>query len=51
MGPQNLVLEGHCPAEFSSSRNQTHLNNLIKVFIFTRRLQVGVFELKSAGQF
>ncbi len=30
-GCPNLVLEGRCPAEFSSNPNQTHLNQQIKV--------------------
>jgi len=40
------VLEGHCPAEFSSKSNpdQTHLSKLIKVFRITRNSQVGVFD-------
>uniref|UniRef100_A0A671LFC0 Uncharacterized protein n=1 Tax=Sinocyclocheilus anshuiensis TaxID=1608454 RepID=A0A671LFC0_9TELE len=28
------VLEGRCPAEFSSNPNQTHLNQLIKGHVF-----------------
>jgi len=28
---KTLVLDGHSPGEFSSSPNQTHLSNLIKV--------------------
>ncbi len=34
-----LIPEGRCPAEFSSNPNQTHLNQLIKVF----RMQLGIF--------
>ncbi len=37
------VLEGRCPAEFSSNPDQTHLNQLISVFKITRELQAGVF--------
>jgi len=32
------ALEVHCPAEFCSNPNQTHLNKLIKVFRITRKL-------------
>ncbi len=32
-GCPNSVLEGRCPAEFSSSTNQTHLKQLIKVLL------------------
>ncbi len=28
----NFGPAGHCPAEFRSNTNQTHLNQLIKVF-------------------
>ncbi len=53
-GWETLILEGHSPAEFSSNPNQTHLNQLIKVF----RMQLGIFfpqgfsglELNSAGE-
>ncbi len=38
------VLEGRCPAEFSSNPNQTHLKQLINVFKITRKLQAGVFD-------
>ncbi len=38
------VLEGRCPAEFSSNPNQTHMNKLINVFKITRKLQTGVFD-------
>ncbi len=40
---ESRVLEGRCPAEFSSNPNQTHLNKLINVFKITRKLQTGVF--------
>ncbi len=36
-----LVLEGHCPVNFSSNPNQTHLNQLIKLFRITSKLQAG----------
>ncbi len=39
-----LVLEGHCPANFSSNPNQTHLNQLIKLFRITSKLQAGEFD-------
>jgi len=29
---QVLLLEAHCPAEFYSKPNQTHLNQLVKLF-------------------
>ncbi len=32
-GSPSSVLEGRCPAEFSSNPNQTHLKQLIKVLI------------------
>jgi len=35
-GWANSVLEGHCPAEFSSNSNQIHLNQLVIVFKLTR---------------
>ncbi len=35
---------GTCPAEFSSTPNQTHLTKLINVFKITRKLQAGVFD-------
>jgi len=38
----NSVLEGHCPAEFSS--NPDHLSKLIKDFRITRKSQVSVFD-------
>ncbi len=28
-----LLFEGHCPADFRSNLNQTHLNHLIKVYL------------------
>ncbi len=39
-----LVLKGHCPANFSSNPNQTHLNQLIKLFRITNKQQAGVFD-------
>ncbi len=50
-GSPNLFLEGRCPAEFSSNRNQTHLKQLIKVGILETSRQVcwGNLELNSAG--
>jgi len=38
-GFSNSVLEGRCPAEFSSNPDQTHLSKLIKVFRITRNFQ------------
>ncbi len=32
-GSPSSVLEGRCPAEFSSNPNQTHLKQLIKVLL------------------
>ncbi len=32
-GSPSSVLEGQCPAEFSSNPNQTHLKQLIKVLL------------------
>jgi len=43
-GFSNSVLEGHCPAEFSSNTDQTHRSKLIKVFRITRNSQVCVFD-------
>ncbi len=40
-----LILEGRCPAEFSSNPNQTHLNQLIKVW----RMQLGIFSQGFSG--
>ncbi len=52
-GSPSSVLEGRCPAEFSSNPNQTQLNQLIKVLlgIFETSRQVcwGKLELNSAG--
>jgi len=48
-GFSNSVLEGRCPAEFSSNPDQKHLSKLIKVF----RITIGWtyrLELNSAGQ-
>ncbi len=51
-GCPNLVLEGRCPAEFSSNPSYTHLNQLIKLFlgILETSWQVcwGKLELNSA---
>jgi len=48
-GNPNLLLEGHLPAEFSSRLNETHLNQLIKVFRrIISNLQEGVLELNSS---
>jgi len=41
----NSVLQGYCPAEFSSKPNKTHPNKLINVFRVTRKLQAGEFLL------
>ncbi len=50
--PQTQFLEGHSSAQFSSSPNQTHLIQIIKVFSITRNFQAGVIwswlELNSA---
>ncbi len=52
-GCPNSVLEGRCPAEFSSNPNQTHLKQLIKLLLGTLEasMQVcwGKLELNSAG--
>ncbi len=52
-GLATSVLEGRCPAEFSTNPNQTpNLKKLINVFKITRKLQAGVWlglELNSAG--
>ncbi len=52
-GSPNSVLEGRCPAEFSSNPNQTHLNQLIKVLLgileTSRQVCWGKLELISAG--
>ncbi len=52
-GCPNSVLEGRCPAEFSSNPNQTHLKQLIKLLlgILEASMQVcwGKLELNSAG--
>ncbi len=45
---QNLFLEGHCTAEFSSNSNQTHMNQLIKLFRLTRIFQESVLELAGS---
>ncbi len=38
-GSPTLDLEIHCPAEFSTNPNQTHLNKLIKIFRITTNSQ------------
>ncbi len=43
-GQATSVLEGQCPAEFSSNPNQAHMKKLINVFKITRKLQAGVFD-------
>ncbi len=52
-GSPSSVLEGRCPAEFSSNPNQTHLKQLIKLLlgILETSMQVcwGKLELNSAG--
>ncbi len=52
-GSPSSVLEGRCPADFSSNPNQTHLKQLIKVLlgILEASMQVcwGKLELNSAG--
>ncbi len=49
---QTQFLEGHSSAQFSSSPNQTHLIQIIKVFGITRNFQEGAIwswlELNSA---
>ncbi len=39
-----LALKVHFPADFRSNPNQTHLNELIKVFRIARNLQAGEFD-------
>ncbi len=52
-GSPSSVLEGRCPAEFSSNLNQTHLKQLIKLLLgileTSREVCWGKFELNSAG--
>ncbi len=52
-GSPDTVLEGRCPAEFSSNPNQTHLKQLINVLqdILATSMQVcwSKLELNSAG--
>ncbi len=52
-GSPSSVLEGQCPAEFSSNSNQTHLKLLIKVSLgileTSRQVCWGKLELNSAG--
>ncbi len=43
-GVSTLLLESHHPEDFSSNPNQTHPNQLIKVFRATWSLQTGVLE-------
>ncbi len=47
-GSPTLLLETYRPTDFSSSPNQTHLNQLITVFKATCSFQTGVLQLKSA---
>lgn len=53
-GCKTPLLEDHCPSDFSSIPNQTHLKNPTKVFRIAWRLQAGVFDkgwkLNSAEQ-
>ncbi len=39
--------EGNCPADFSNKLNETHLNQLIRVFRLNRNVQESVLELNS----
>ncbi len=52
-GSPDTVLEGRCPAEFSSNPNQTHLKQLINVLLgileTSRQVCWGKLELNSAG--
>ncbi len=52
-GSPDTVLEGRCPAEFSSNPNQTHLKQLINVFLGilenSREVCWDKLELNSAG--
>ncbi len=52
-GSASSVLEGRCPAEFSSNPNQTHLKQLIKLLLgmleTSRQVCWGKLELNSAG--
>ncbi len=52
-GSPSSVLEGRCPAEFSSNPNQTHLKQLIKLLLgilqTSRQVCWGKLELNSAG--
>ncbi len=52
-GSPNTVLEGLCPAEFSSNPNQIHLKQLISVLKYiletSRQVCWGKLELNSAG--
>ncbi len=51
-GSPSSVLEGRCPAEFSSNPNQTHLKQLIKLLLgilqTSRQVCWGKLELNSA---
>ncbi|XP_065136493.1 uncharacterized protein [Paramisgurnus dabryanus] len=49
-GSPNLSLEGRSTAEFSSYPDQTHLSKLIKVFMITRKSQVGVVNWKAFNE-
>jgi len=42
-GWATLVMEDHCPTEFSFNPNETNLNKLIEVFRIARKLQAGDF--------
>ncbi len=51
-GSPSSVLGGRCPAEFSFNPNQTHLKQLMKVFLGildTRQVCGRKLELNSAG--
>ncbi len=52
-GSPYLVLEGRCPVEFSSNPNQTHLKQLIELFLdileTSKQVCWGKLELNSAG--
>ncbi len=52
-GSPNLFLEGRCPAEFSSNLNQTHLKQLMELFLgilgTSKQVCWSKLELNSAG--